>query len=99
MRARRTSEAGSFEGSAIWNRRIPFRTASRNDSRITSSPAGTHEMKRMPVVIRLSGPPGDKGVPGVDKLERGAGRGAPDEPQPLPRVLAVEAHRDRHVGA
>jgi hypothetical protein len=32
-----------------------LRTASRNDRRITSSPAGTQEMKRMPVVIRFSG--------------------------------------------
>ena len=34
---------------------MPLRTASRNDSAITSSPAGTQEMKRIPVVIRLSG--------------------------------------------
>jgi hypothetical protein len=34
---------------------MPLFTASRNDSPITSSPAGTHEMKRIPVVIRLSG--------------------------------------------
>jgi hypothetical protein len=55
IRASRISESGAFDGSAIWTRRIPLRATSRNDSRITSSPAGTHEMKRMPVVMKLSG--------------------------------------------
>ena len=32
-----------------------MRTASRNDSAITSRSAGTHEMNRIPVVIMLSG--------------------------------------------
>ena len=49
--------SGSFDGSAIWKRRIPLRTTQRNESRITSSSAGTHEMKRMPVVMKLSGVP------------------------------------------
>ncbi len=49
------SERGSFDGSAIWKRRMPLRTMHRNESRITSSPAGTHEMNRIPVVMRFSG--------------------------------------------
>ena len=44
-----------MEGSAIWKRRIPLRATSRNDSRITSSSAGTHEMNRIPVPIIPSG--------------------------------------------
>ena len=49
------SAAGSFDGSAIWKRRMPLRTTSRKASRMTSSPAGTHEMNRMPVVMKFSG--------------------------------------------
>ena len=55
IRASRLRRSGSFDGSAIWKRRIPLRTTQRNESRITSSSAGTHEMKRMPVVMKLSG--------------------------------------------
>ena len=51
IRAIRRSRSGSFVGSAIWKRRIPFRTTHRNERRISSSSAGTHEMKRMPVVM------------------------------------------------
>ena len=46
---------GRSTGSANWKRRMPLRTTSRNESRITSSPAGTQEMKRIPVVMKLSG--------------------------------------------
>ncbi len=82
--ARRRSLAGSLEGSAICKRRIPLRTTSLKESAITSSSAGTHEMKRIPVVIMLSG------VFGIAAL---------DQAQALPRVLPVKAHRDRHVRA
>jgi hypothetical protein len=34
---------------------MPLRATRRNDIAITSSSAGTHVMKRMPVVIMLSG--------------------------------------------
>ena len=44
-----------MDGSAICTRRSPLRTAQRNTSRCTSSPAGRQEMKRLPVVIIDSG--------------------------------------------
>ena len=44
-----------FVGSAIWKRLMPFRTTQRNDRRISSSSAGTQKMKRIPVVMKLSG--------------------------------------------
>ena len=53
--ASRRSRSGSFDGSAIWMRRIPLRTQSLNESRITSSSAGTQEMNRIPVVMMPSG--------------------------------------------
>ncbi len=55
IRAIARRRSGWLEGSAIWSRRSPWRTTSRKDSRITSSAAGTHEMKRIPVVIIPSG--------------------------------------------
>ena len=55
IRASRRRRSVLFVGSAIWKRRIPLRTTHRNDSRISSSSAGTQEMKRMPVVMKLSG--------------------------------------------
>jgi hypothetical protein len=45
------SRAGSFEGSTTCRRRIPLRATSLNASAITSSPAGTQEMNRIPLVI------------------------------------------------
>jgi hypothetical protein len=54
IRAMPRSASGEFEGSAIWKRRMPFRTTQRNASRITSSSQGCHVMKRMPVVMKLS---------------------------------------------
>ncbi len=53
--ATRRRRAGSFDGSATWKRRIPLRTTHRNARRITSSSAGTHVMKRIPVVMKESG--------------------------------------------
>ena len=53
--ATRRRRSGSLEGSATWKRRIPLRTTHRNASRITSSPAGTQVMKRIPEVMKLSG--------------------------------------------
>src|SRR4051812_46353153 len=64
MRASLIRESGSFDGSAIWNRRIPFRATQPKTRLITSSPAGTHEMKRIPVVMKLSG------VSGIASLTR-----------------------------
>ncbi len=51
----RRIRAGSLEGSAIFSRRRPLRATSRKASRMTSSPAGTHEMNRIPGVIMPSG--------------------------------------------
>ena len=56
--------AGSLEGSAIFSRRMPLRATSRKARRITSSPAGTQEMKRIPGVIIPSG------VSGIAALTR-----------------------------
>ena len=53
IRETRRSASGSFAGSANWKRRIPFRTTHRKASRITSSSHGCHEMKRIPVVMKL----------------------------------------------
>ena len=53
--ATRRSRAGSFDGSTIWMRLMPLRTMQRNTSRMTSSSAGVHVMKRMPVPMKLSG--------------------------------------------
>ena len=53
--ARRIRRSGSLDGSAICIRRMPLRATSRKASAITSWSAGTQEMKRMPVVMMLSG--------------------------------------------
>ena len=55
IRATRRSATGSFAGSANWKRRMPLRTTQRNARRITSSSHGCQAMKRMPVVMKLSG--------------------------------------------
>ncbi len=60
--ASRLSRSGSFAGSAICRRWMPLRATRRNESRITSSLAGTHEMNRIPVVIM------PRGVSGIAAL-------------------------------
>jgi hypothetical protein len=55
IRAISARSSGSFIGSANCTRRSPLRTTERNTARRTSSPAGRHEMKRLPVVIMPSG--------------------------------------------
>ncbi len=82
--ATRLIRSGSFDGSAIWKRRMPLRATARNDSSITSSAAGTHEMKRMPV---------------RDHAERRRGHRVAGQPDPLPRILLVEADRDGDMRA
>ena len=76
--------SGSFIGSAICTRRRPLRTAQRNTSACTSSAAR---------------PPRDEPLAGRDHRQRRVRHRLGDQPQPLPRVLLVEAHGDRHVRA
>ena len=71
-------------GSRTTKRSMPFAT-----SRVVDQ---LHE-------LRVREFPGDEAEPGADELQRrGRHRGA-GEPDPLPRVLAVGAHRDAHGGA
>ena len=82
--ARRRSRSGRWRGrrSACAGSRCGPRGGT--ERAITSSSAGTHEMKRIPVVIIL---------------QRRVRHRLADQADALERVLPVEAHRDRQMGA
>ena len=62
-------------------------------------PVAGHEPEREAHHLLVGRHPGDEAHPGRDHPERRVGHRLADEPDPLPRVLAVEADRDRHVRA
>ena len=62
-------------------------------------PVTGHEPEREAHHLLVGRHPGDEAHPGRDHPERRLGHRLADQPDPLPRVLAVEAHRDRHVRA
>ena len=62
-------------------------------------PVAGHEPEREAHHLLVGRHPGDEAHPGRDHPERRVRHRLADEPDPLPRVLAVEADRDRHVRA
>ena len=77
----------------------PRRVVGRVGDLKAADPVAGHQPERQPDHVLVGGHPRDEPHPGADHPQRRVRHRRAHQPDPLPRVLAMEAHRHRHVRA